>query len=93
MFFEEFTLDTIKAPEGEIRLRHGGNGPPLLLLHGDPQTHAMWHAVAPALAREFTVICPDLRGYGGSFKPPPSADHAAFSKREMAMDSQQSAGR
>ena len=64
----------------------GGAGPPLLLLHGNPQTHAMWHAVAPELAKTFTVICPDLRGYGGSFKPPVSADHAAYSKAAMARD-------
>ena len=86
MFFEGFTLEHIEVPGGPLRLRRGGNGPPLLLLHGNPQTHAMWHAVAPALARDFTVICPDLRGYGGSFKPPPSADHAPYAKREMAKD-------
>ena len=73
-------------PAGRIRLRHGGQGPALLLLHGSLQTHAMWHAVAPPLARHFTVYCPDLRGYGGSFKPAPSADHAAFAKTEMAAD-------
>ena len=65
-FFESFTLDTVAVAGGDIRLRHRGNGPALLLLHGNPQTHAMWHAVAPALAQRFTVICPDLRGYGGS---------------------------
>ena len=86
MFFEGFALEHIEVPEGPLRLRRGGSGPPLLLLHGNPQTHAMWHAVAPALARDFTVICPDLRGYGGSFKPPPTADHGRFAKREMAMD-------
>jgi haloacetate dehalogenase len=86
MFFPGFELTTVQLPEGAIRLRHGGSGPPLLLLHGNPQTHAMWHKVAPALARRFTVICPDLRGYGGSFKPPATPDHAPYAKREMARD-------
>lgn len=85
-FFENFSLEKIAVSDGEIRLRRGGSGPPLLLLHGNPQTHAMWHALAPVLARRFSVICPDLRGYGGSFKPPVSADHAAYAKREMARD-------
>ena len=67
-------------------LRLGGSGPPLLLLHGNPQTHAIWHAVAPALAQTHTAVCPDLRGYGGSFKPAPSADHAPYSKVAMARD-------
>lgn len=69
-----------------LRLRRGGEGPPLLLLHGNPQTHAMWHKVAPELARRFTVICPDLRGYGLSDKPPAAAGHAAYAKRAMAAD-------
>ncbi|HUS96072.1 MAG TPA: alpha/beta hydrolase [Hyphomicrobiaceae bacterium] len=86
MFFEGFELMTIEAGEGAIRLRHGGSGPPLLLLHGNPQTHAMWHLVAPALANSFHVICPDLRGYGGSHKPPATGDHAPYSKRAMARD-------
>jgi haloacetate dehalogenase len=64
----------------------GGAGPPLLLLHGYPQTHAMWHRIAPALAREYTVVCPDLRGYGDSGKPASDATHAAYSKRAMAQD-------
>jgi haloacetate dehalogenase len=91
MFFDGFTLEThdVRDADGrvqEIRLRRGGSGPPLLLLHGNPQTHAMWHRVAPVLARRFTVIAPDLRGYGLSGKPPVSADHAAHSKRAMAAD-------
>ena len=86
MFFEGFTLKTQDVADGALRLRIGGSGPPLLLLHGNPQTHAMWHAVAPALAKTHTVVCPDLRGYGGSFKPAPSADHAPYSKRAMARD-------
>lgn len=86
MIFDEFILEHIALRGGSLRVRHGGSGPPLLLLHGNPQTHAMWHAVAPALAQRFTVICPDLRGYGGSHKPPPSPDHAAYSKKAMAQD-------
>jgi len=85
-FFEGFELTTVKVRDGTLRLRHGGSGPPLLLLHGNPQTHAMWHAVAPVLARTHTVICPDLRGYGGSFKPAPSADHGPYAKSSMARD-------
>ena len=84
--FDGFELQTRRLAGGDIRLRVGGSGPPLVLLHGNPQTHLMWHAVAPELARAYTVICPDLRGYGGSFKPPASADHAAYGKRAMAAD-------
>ncbi len=86
MFFEGFRLETREANGIALRLRRGGAGPPLLLLHGNPQTHAMWHRLAPALARRFTVIAPDLRGYGLSAKPPVSADHAAYAKRAMAQD-------
>jgi len=86
MFFPGFKLERVKVRDGEIRLRHGGSGPPLLLVHGNPQTHAMWHRVAPALAERFTVVCPDIRGYGGSLKPPATADHAPYAKREMARD-------
>ena len=64
----------------------GGSGPPLLLLHGYPQTHAIWHKVAPRLAGRFTVVAPDLRGYGDSGKPPTDARHEPYSKREMAKD-------
>jgi haloacetate dehalogenase len=86
-FFEGFSLATREVPgRGAVRLRIGGSGPPLLLLHGNPQTHAMWNAVAPALARRFTCVLPDLRGYGGSHKPPATADHAPYAKREMAGD-------
>ena len=63
-----------------------GNGPPLLMLHGYPQTHAMWHRVAPELAREYTVVCPDLRGYGDSSKPRGLPDHSNYSKRALAAD-------
>jgi haloacetate dehalogenase len=86
MFFEGFTLDTRVVDGHAVRFRQGGAGPPLLLLHGNPQTHAMWHRVAPVLAQRFSVICPDIRGYGFSAKPPPSADHAPYSKREMCRD-------
>lgn len=85
-FFGGFAERTVEVTGGALRLRHGGSGPPLLLLHGNPQTHAMWHLVAPRLAEKFTVICPDLRGYGKSFKPAPSDDHAAYAKTEMARD-------
>ena len=64
----------------------GGSGPPLLLLHGHPQTHAIWHRVAPRLAEQFTVVACDLRGYGDSSKPPGALDHANYSKRAMASD-------
>jgi haloacetate dehalogenase len=86
MFFPGFTLEAVTVKDGPIRLRRGGSGPPLLLLHGNPQTHAMWNAVAPELAKRFTVICPDLRGYGGSLKPPATPDHAPYAKTEMARD-------
>jgi pimeloyl-ACP methyl ester carboxylesterase len=77
-FFDGFGLITRSVSDGTMRLRVGGDGPPLLLLHGNPQTHAMWHEVAPVLARSHIVICPDLRGYGGSFKPAPSSDHGPY---------------
>jgi haloacetate dehalogenase len=84
--FEDFLLETRLANGQSLRLRRGGAGPPLLLLHGNPQTHVMWHRVAPALAQHFTVVCPDLTGYGFSSKPPVSAEHAAYAKRAMAAD-------
>ena len=70
--------------EAELRVRHGGDGPAALLLHGHPRTHTTWHRVAPRLAARFTVVCPDLRGYGASSKPPTTADHEPYSKRAMA---------
>src|SRR5687768_16221377 len=84
--FEAFTLARIDVGEAELRVRHGGSGPPLLLLHGHPRTHVTWHRVAPLLAGEFTVVCPDLRGYGESSKPPTTEDHEPYSKRAMARD-------
>jgi haloacetate dehalogenase len=86
MLFEGFVLEEVAVRDGRLRLRRGGSGEPLLLLHGNPQTHAMWHAVAPELARRYTLILPDLRGYGGSFKPPATPGHAPYAKREMARD-------
>ena len=86
MFFDGFTLTEVDVPGGHVRLRHGGSGPPLLLLHGNPQSHCMWNRVAPALAKRFTVVCPDLRGYGESLRPPATPDHAPYAKREMARD-------
>jgi hypothetical protein len=69
-----------------IKAAVGGDGPPVLLLHGYPQTHAMWHRVAPNLAEHFAVVCPDLRGYGDSAKPESAASHEPYSKRVMAQD-------
>jgi haloacetate dehalogenase len=69
-----------------IHARIGGSGPPLLLLHGYPQTHLMWHRVAPRLARDFSVVAPDLRGYGASGKPPAGDGYRAYSKRVMAKE-------
>lgn len=86
MLFDGFRLEQIAVRDGSLRVCHGGSGPPLLLLHGNPQTHMMWHAVAPELAARYHVICPDLRGYGGSLKPAASKDHAPYAKREMARD-------
>lgn len=86
MLFQDFELFQAQTPRGQLRLRRGGRGPAVLLLHGNPQSHVMWHMVAPVLARAFTVICPDLPGYGGSFKPPASQDHAAYAKTAMAAD-------
>jgi len=84
--FEGFDLSMVDTGEAVIRVRHGGNGPPLLLLHGHPQTHVMWHKIAPRLAQDFTVIATDLRGYGQSSKPPTTPDHMPYSKRVMAQD-------
>lgn len=84
--FEGFRLLDVATSGTTIRLRTGGSGPPLLLLHGYPQTHALWHKVAPRLARRFTVVAADLRGYGDSGKPETTEDHAPYSKRAMALD-------
>ena len=85
-FFPGFASHRIKTRDAEIRCVVGGDGPPVLMLHGYPQTHVMWHRVAPALAQAYTVVCADLRGYGESSKPASDATHAAYSKRAMAGD-------
>ncbi len=85
-FFPGFEQRRIKTSGAEINLVTGGNGPPLLLLHGYPQTHLMWRKVAPRLAAEFTVVVPDLRGYGDSSKPPAGPDTINYSKRALAED-------
>ena len=86
MFGDKFERIQIKTSGADINLLHGGTGIPLLLLHGYPQTHFIWHEIAPKLANDFHVICPDLRGYGDSSKPPSSSDHYTYSKRAMAQD-------
>ncbi len=85
-FGYDFNNIQIKTSGAEINVVHGGSGSPLLLLHGYPQTHVIWHQVAPRLAHNFHVICPDLRGYGDSSKPPSTPDHYPYSKRAMAQD-------
>ena len=81
--FERLEID---CGDAVINLVKGGSGPPLLLMHGYPQTHVMWHKLAPALAERFTVVATDLRGYGDSAKPPGGDHHAGYSKRAMAAD-------
>jgi haloacetate dehalogenase len=84
--FEGFRNLRVPTKEAEIDTLVKGSGPPLLLLHGYPQTKAMWHKIAPDLAQRFTVVVTDLRGYGASSRPPDGADSAAYSKRRMAAD-------
>ena len=84
--FEEFESIELAIDNTTINLVKGGNGPPLLLLHGYPQTHTMWHKIAPKLAEDFTVIATDLRGYGDSGKPVSDDKHLPYSKRRMARD-------
>ncbi|MET0181944.1 MAG: alpha/beta hydrolase [Caulobacterales bacterium] len=86
MSFDGFELSMIDIGDVVLRVRNGGSGPPLLLLHGCPQTHMMWGKIAGDLANDFTVIAPDLRGYGLSSKPQAAKDGAAYSKRTMAND-------
>jgi haloacetate dehalogenase len=83
--FAQVQLPT-SDPECTINLRHGGSGPPVLLLHGNPLTHVTWHLIAPRLARDFTVVCADLRGYGDSGKPRGKPDHSNYTFRRMAQD-------
>lgn len=85
-FFPGFTAFQIETEEATINGVTGGRGPPLLLLHGYPQTHSEWYRIAPALAERFTVVATDLRGYGDSSKPPDGVNHAGHSKRNMARD-------
>jgi haloacetate dehalogenase len=84
--FDGFTSQTLSGDGADIHVLVGGKGPPLLLLHGYPQTHVCWHRVAPLLADSFTIVAPDLRGYGDSGKPATDAAHEPYSKRRMAAD-------
>ncbi|TDR93880.1 alpha/beta fold hydrolase [Enterovirga rhinocerotis] len=84
--FPGFDSHWIDTEAGRIFARAGGEGPPLLLLHGFPQTHAAWHRIAPALARTHRVVCPDLRGYGWSSVPRDGEGHETYSKRAMGRD-------
>jgi haloacetate dehalogenase len=84
--FDGFAASSVDIGETTIFIRRKGTGRPLLLLHGFPQTHVMWHRVAPALAQDFTVICADLRGYGASGKPASADDHLPYAKGAMARD-------
>lgn len=84
--FEGFAQRRLTTSGTFLNARIGGSGPPLVLLHGYPQTHLMWHGIAGDLARDFTVVCPDLRGYGDSGRPPSDPEHLAYSKRSMAQD-------
>ena len=84
--FPGFEQKQIATSGTTINLRQGGSGPPLLLLHGYPESGLMWHKIAPRLAADFTVVVPDLRGYGDSGKPPGDAEHLTYSKRVMAQD-------
>jgi haloacetate dehalogenase len=83
---EGFAHRRIRTAGAEIHVAVGGSGPPLLLLHGNPLTHVSWHRIAPALAESFTVVAPDLRGYGDSSKPEGGPDHAAYTFRAMGED-------
>ena len=84
--FNGFALEQVNVGDVVLRVRHGGSGPPVVLLHGHPRTHTTWHRVAPLLAGRSTVVCPDLRGYGGSTSLPDLPDHSQASKRAMAGD-------
>jgi haloacetate dehalogenase len=85
-FFPGFVTQRIQTSGATINTLRGGSGPPLLLIHGYPQTHVMWHKIAPRLAQRFTVVMTDLRGYGDSSKPPDGENHSNYSKRAMALD-------
>src|SRR5438067_2285880 len=81
-----FKHDKVQTSGATINVVRGGEGPPLLLIHGAPQSHVSWHKVAPDFAKDHTVVMPDLRGYGDSSKSPDTKDHANYSKRAMALD-------
>jgi haloacetate dehalogenase len=85
--FDGFQIDHVDVGEVWLRVRHGGSGPGVLLVHGHPRTHTTWHRVAPAIAAaDYSVVCPDLRGYGESSAPADRPDHSQASKRAMAQD-------
>ena len=84
--FDGFRLDRVDVGDATLRVRYGGEGEPVVLLHGHPRTHMTWHRVAPQLSSSFFVVCPDLRGYGQSTLPPDAPEHAQSSKRAMAGD-------
>lgn len=85
-FFPGFETREIKTSSATIHLVVGGSGPPVLLLHGYPQTHIIWRKIAPQLSQNFTVVAPDLRGYGDSSRPADGENHSGYSKRAMAQD-------
>jgi haloacetate dehalogenase len=85
-FGDGFRISRLGLPDASIHFETGGVGPPLLLLHGYPQTHVAWHRVAPALAKHFTLVAPDLRGYGDSTGPHGDSEHSGYSKRTLASD-------
>jgi haloacetate dehalogenase len=84
--FAGFALKDVETPRGVVHARVGGDGPPLLLLHGFPETHLMWHPVAAALAERHTVVAADLPGYGASYRPDPAPSHASHTKRALSKD-------
>jgi haloacetate dehalogenase len=86
MLLPDFERRRVEVGDVALHVATAGSGPPLVLLHGYPLTHVCWHAVAPRLAERFTVVCPDLRGYGESDKPPGDAAHERYAKRTMARD-------
>lgn len=86
MLLPDFQHQTLPDGDGALHFATSGSGPPLLLLHRFPVSHVAWHAVAPLLARSFSVVCPDLPGYGASHKPAGTTDHATYSKRTMAAE-------
>jgi haloacetate dehalogenase len=86
MRMPSFEVSVVDTGESTIHIERGGSGPPVLLLHGFPETAVMWRDVAPVLAERFSVVCADLRGYGRSGCPPSASDHAPYSKRTLARD-------